>query len=210
MRRTFLSLIVLLSALWLGPEAPPAAGAPRGAARAAGHAVVVFLVRHAEKADDGSRDPSLTAAGRARASLLARMIGEAGLTAVFSTDFRRTRETAAPSAAAAGVDVTLYDPRKPAGLTARLRSTPGRYLVIGHSNTVPELVHALGGDPGKAMGEAEYDRLYVVVIEGGEVTTLRLHYGEPSGGPTMGASCCASPGAAGGPSRSADVAGPGA
>lgn len=148
--------------------------------------MVVFLVRHAEKVEDGSKDPPLTAAGRARAARLARMLGDAGLTGVYSTDYRRTRETAAPAAASAGLEVRIYDPSKPEALAARLRARAGRYLVVGHSNTVPGLVRALGGDPGPAMSEAEYDRLYVVLIGPAGVTTLRLRYGAASGGPVMG------------------------
>jgi phosphohistidine phosphatase SixA len=166
--------------------ATPATAAQPGPKVSAGDSVVVFLVRHAEKTEDGSRDPDLTPAGRARASLLARMLADAGLTGVYSTDYRRTRETAGPAARAAGLDVRIYDPKEPGALAFRLRSRPGRYLVVGHSNTVPGLVRALGGDPGSDIAEAEYDRLYVVLIGSGGTTTLRLHYGPRSGGRTMG------------------------
>lgn len=147
----------------------------------------MFVVRHAEKVEDGSRDPDLTAAGRARAARLARMLGDVGLTGVYSTDYRRTRETAEPTARAAGLRVRIYDPGPTEALADRLRGRPGRYLVVGHSNTVPDLVRALGGDPDPDMAEAGYDRLYVVLIGPGGVTTLRLRYGARSGGGAMGA-----------------------
>ncbi|HKK26856.1 MAG TPA: histidine phosphatase family protein [Gemmatimonadota bacterium] len=152
----------------------------------AGDSVVVFLVRHAEKADDASADPDLTPAGRARAERLARVLSDVGLTAVYSTDYARTRETAGPTAEEAGLGVHLYDPDAPGELAARLRSAPGRYLVVGHGNTVPGLVRALGGRADGELGEAEYDRLYVVLLGRGGATTLALRYGEPSGGGTMG------------------------
>ncbi len=190
MLRTLLLLAPLLASGVPGPSLPglraSVPGRPASAPSPSGDSVVVFLVRHAEKSDDGSKDPPLTAAGRARAARLARVLADVGLTAVYSTDYRRTRATAEPAARAAALDVRTYDPKRPADLASRLRSTAGRYLVVGHSNTVPELVRALGGDPGPDMSEAEYDRLYVVSIGGTGVTTLRLHYGERSGGGTMG------------------------
>ena len=137
--------------------------------------LVVYLVRHAEKVDD-SRDPGLSPAGSARAQLLAGMLKDAGITHVWSTDYQRTRLTAAPTAAALGLAVELYNPADPAGFVALLRSTPGRHLVVAHSNTTPGLVKALGGDPQGEMVDTEYDRLYLVTI-GGAVTSVLLRYG---------------------------------
>jgi broad specificity phosphatase PhoE len=154
---------------------------------------VVFLVRHAERADDGEGagrmaadpqmammldDPPLSEAGQVRASLLAEMLLDAGITHVHSTDYRRTRETGAPTAEAVGVEVSLYDPNGLAAFAETLRATPGRHLVVGHSNTTPELVQALGGEPGPAIEPLEYDRLYVVVLEGSKVRTVLLRFGE--------------------------------
>jgi phosphohistidine phosphatase SixA len=187
MRRTVLALFLLAGASLAPGVLASAAGATiRPAAPPERDSVVVFVVRHAEKVEDGAKDPRLTAAGRARAAQLARVLGDAGLTGVYSTDYRRTRETAGPAAAEDGLEVRIYDPSKPEALAARLRARAGRYLVVGHSNTVPGLVRALGGDPGPEMSEAEYDRLYVVLIGPGGATTLRLRYGASSGGPVMG------------------------
>ncbi len=142
-------------------------------------ATVVYLVRHAEKVDD-SADPDLSAAGRARAAELARVLNEAGITAVFSSEFTRTRRTADPLATARGLTVEIYDPRDPAATVHTLRSRGGRILVVGHSNTVPGLVLALGGGPVSAITDSEYDRLYIVVLTEGQVTTTLLRYGAPS------------------------------
>ena len=139
-------------------------------------AVVVYLVRHAEKVDD-SRDPALDDLGKARATLLAQMLHDAGVTHVWSTDYLRTQHTARPLAVAAGLSVTSYDPRDLPGFAAKLRSSAGRHLVVGHSNTTPQLVQALGGDPGTPIDDGEYDRLYVVTIAGGTVTTSLLRFG---------------------------------
>jgi probable phosphoglycerate mutase len=141
---------------------------------------VVILVRHAERAGPGA-DPPLTDAGHLRARALATLLADAGATRVLATDYLRTRSTAAPAAARLGVTVETYDPDDLAGLAERLRREGGRTLVVGHSNTTPELVARLGGDPGPDMGEDEYDRLYLVVIASdGSVTTTRLRYGDPA------------------------------
>jgi broad specificity phosphatase PhoE len=141
--------------------------------------VVVYLVRHAEKAND-SRDPPLSEAGKARATELARVLGNAGLTQVWTTDFDRTRSTAAPAAAAAGLSPQLYDPSKAREFAEQLRHTPGRHLVVGHSNTTPGLVELLGGTPGTPISDTEYDRLYIVVLNGTGAVTSLLRYGAPA------------------------------
>ncbi len=142
-------------------------------------AVVVYLVRHAEKIDD-SRDPALSNVGKERASLLARMLHDAGVTHLWSTDYLRTQHTAQPLATAAGLAVTSYDPRDLSAFAAKLRSIPGRHLVVGHSNTTPQLVAALGGVPGTPIDDGEYDRLYVVAIVDGTVSTVLLRFGCPA------------------------------
>jgi len=125
--------------------------------------LVVYLVRHAEKAIGPG--PGLTDAGTARAAELAREMRDSDIEHVLSTDFRRTRATAQPTADALDLELELYDPVDLAGLAARLRQAGGRYLVVGHSNTTPELVGLLGGEPGDPIDEqTEYDRLYVISI----------------------------------------------
>lgn len=144
---------------------------------------VVFVVRHAEKDTAYRDDPPLTPAGRARAALLARTLAAAGVTRVFSTPTRRTRDTAAPLAAAIGDSVRLVGPT--ALLLERLAAlAPGeRALVVGHSNTVPDLVSALGGAPAP-IADHEYDRLYVVIrTPGRPATVVLLHYGAPAAAP---------------------------
>ncbi len=151
-----------------------------GAAKAGEGAVAatVYLVRHAEKERSGD-DPALTAQGRDRANALADRLAAAGVTDIWSTDTRRTLDTAEPLAVRLGLDVRLYDPRRPEALAGFLAVAGGTALVVGHSNTVPALVAALGGEPGEPIEEAgEYDRLYVVrVLEGGRAETVTERYG---------------------------------
>lgn len=147
---------------------------------------IVFLVRHAEKATDDPADPTLTEAGQARAAELDRMLADVPLTSIHSTDYRRTLQTAAPLAQRHGVHIERYDPRDEEAMKAlveRLRTTPGHHLVSGHSNTTPDFVRALGGDPISAIDESEYDRLYVVVIgPEGTTSSALLRFGARSGG----------------------------
>jgi broad specificity phosphatase PhoE len=141
---------------------------------------VVYLVRHAEKVDD-SRDPELSVPGHERAAELARLLADAGVSRVFSTDYVRTRDTAGPLAQALGVEVTLYDPSDLEAFANELRGMPGRHLVVGHSNTTPAMVAALGGEPGAPIDESEYDRIYVVVLDGDDTPkTVLLRFGAPS------------------------------
>ena len=143
-------------------------------------AVVVYLVRHAEKADDGTDDPPLAVAGQIRVWVLRALLADADLTHVHTTDWKRTRETAVPIADAAGLEPVLYDPQELEDVAAEIEAMPGRHLVVGHSNTTPQLAAALGGDPSGPIQELEYDRLYIVTIVPGRspLTTL-LRFGEP-------------------------------
>lgn len=160
--------------------------------------VTVFLVRHAEKGKDDPRDPTLTKAGEARARTLARLLGEAGVTHLFSTDYRRTRATLGPLVEAIGVELELYDPRRLELVGAQLAQLPAGSVAVvaGHSNTTPELFHLLTGREGRNLEESahgrlipeeQYDRLYcVTLVRGGEgvegparaVAGVELRYGD--------------------------------
>ena len=169
-------MVVLLALAACGPRVEPETATS-----------VVYLVRHAEKLApmEGAAppDPSLTQRGRARAEALARTLGTEPIDRILSTDTARTRETAAPLAERTGLEVEIYDHRALQELAAELAATPGRHVVVGHSNTTPELVELLGGEPGDPSDEeTEYDRLYVVAIPAlGAPITLQLRYGSPSG-----------------------------
>jgi broad specificity phosphatase PhoE len=173
--RSTYRLALLLALIALGSWAAGAA--------AQSTTTVVYLVRHAEKLDD-TADPPLTEAGAERARLLERTLVDAGITRILSSDYERTRDTAAPLAERLGLEVEIYDPRALDELAERIRSEPGRYLVSGHSNTTPALVERLGGDPGEPIREAdEYDRLYVLSVRPEGTTTVLLRYGLPPGSP---------------------------
>jgi len=133
------------------------------------------IVRHAEKAQDDPRDPMLTDAGRSRAAALASALADAPITAVYATQFHRTRQTAAPTARAHGLPITVYDPGQSASiLAARLRQShrAGHVLVVAHSNTAPAIAAALCGCEVAPMDENEYDRRMTVRLAGNGAATL--------------------------------------
>jgi len=178
------------AALLLG-SAPP--GSADGAETAAG-SVTVVLVRHAEKADDGTRDPGLSSQGQARAAELARVLSDLRITHLFASEYQRTQLTLAPLAEKTGLAVQERSARAPAELVEELRALPDAAVVVvaGHSNTVPDLVQRLGGAPtgleehpkyGWLLPEDEYGRLFVVTLTrtGGQklefANCLELRYG---------------------------------
>lgn len=135
----------------------------------------IYLVRHAEKVKDGSKDPALTGVGRLRAQNLADMLRSAGIERIYSSDYRRTRDTAAPLAGTQGLKSRIYDPKALEPLAAELVKLENNVLVVGHSNTTPELAELMGGDGGEPIVEEwEYDRLYLVQTENGKVTRTIL------------------------------------
>ncbi len=136
--------------------------------------VIVYLTRHGEKATEG-KDPDLTPQGQARARHLARVLARTGIHMVLSTPTKRTRQTAQPLATQAGLQVQLYDPSKPGLMVDKVKAAAGPTLVVGHSNTVPDLVKLFGGAAVTPIGDDEYDRLYQLIInDDGSVTTVLL------------------------------------
>lgn len=145
--------------------------------------VAFIIVRHAEKTDDGSRDPTLNAKGLARALALREALADMPLQAAYATDFQRTRQTAQPAAQANGIEVETYDTNLPAADFAaqlRQRHADGAVLVVGHSNTVPNIVAALCECESPPLDETVYDRLSIVEIGTGHAPRLiQRHYGSP-------------------------------
>jgi broad specificity phosphatase PhoE len=148
----------------------------------------VILVRHAEKTVSGpmSADVPLSEAGLTRANELARVLSGAGITAVYTTPYARTRSTAGPIASKLGLEPIEVD----AGggyADALAKELLGKQagktvLVVGHSNTTPQLIRKLGGVVSD-IGDSEYDNLYVVTIAGSSTSVVRLHYGASSQAP---------------------------
>ncbi len=134
----------------------------------------LFIVRHAEKADSKEKDPDLSEAGRARAQALVRLLKDAKITAIYATAFKRTQETAAPLAQALGLAVTVL-PSAPAALLERVRETSGNVLIVGHGNTLPDLIKTLCPPSQIKISEDDYDNLFIV-SPGDKPQLIRLHY----------------------------------
>lgn len=142
---------------------------------------LVIFVRHAEKEASPTDNPPLSPAGRARAAEFVKVVtvltAKIPLRAIFTTDFLRTRDTAAPLAAATHIapTVTNDDP------VARIRAIRGgAVVVVGHSNTVPGFIQALGGPAGIVIDDAEFGHLFLLATPGTSQAKLAaLTYGRP-------------------------------
>lgn len=137
----------------------------------------VVLVRHAEKVDS-SDDPDLSQAGRGRAERLAQILKKQELGALFVTEFKRTQQTLRPLSEASKVELTRIAASRTRELVQRiLQNHQGQVVVVaGHSNTVPEIIEALGGATVEPISESEYDNLFIVTVGRGETKTLRLSF----------------------------------
>lgn len=134
----------------------------------------ILFVRHAEKAD-ATKDPDLSEAGRARAEALAKTLTDANITAIYATEFKRTQQTAAPLAKALGITVTVLPAKNSAALIAKLRVLNGNALVVGHGDTIPDLIKALGISEPINIAENDYDNLFALVLDE-KPRLIRLHY----------------------------------
>ena len=143
---------------------------------------LVYLVRHAERADGGAgagsmtseNDPPLSKAGEERAARLAAMLADARITALYATEYRRTQDTAKPLAARLGLKVLSNPARDGDALIAKLKKDHAAdvVLLVGHSNSIPALVKALGGQD-ITIRDDEYDNLFVVVPATRTVSRIR-------------------------------------
>jgi phosphohistidine phosphatase SixA len=154
-------------ALWL--FIAPTTAAAQGA---------VFVVRHAERADT-SADSPLSTLGHTRATRLGVILGGAGITQIYTTNLRRTVQTAAPLAKALKLMPTELPSSDLDALFTTLHAATlhDRALVVGHSNTVPEILQRLGVMVPVTIGETEYDNLFIVIPqEGSAPLFVRLRY----------------------------------
>lgn len=159
------------------------------AAHAQDSPTVVIVIRHAEKAAEGGDDPGLSEAGQKRAQELVELAEEAGVAAAYTTQYKRSQDTAKPLAARLSIPVTPVEINRenagayPATLAKNvLAKHAGQVvLVIGHSNTVPALVEAFGGKRPAAIDDAtEFDRVFVLVVpKSGGVKLIKTRYGQP-------------------------------
>jgi broad specificity phosphatase PhoE len=156
----------------------------------------VYVVRHAERADSGAgatmmaNDPDLSDVGRARAQSLAAVLKDAGITTILVTEYKRTQQTAEPLAKMIGVQSVIVSAKDPAALVEKVRAASGPVLIVGHSNTIPDVLAKLGVENPPKLADADYDNLFIVIgtdqgprdprtggpTDPAKRTLLRLHF----------------------------------
>jgi broad specificity phosphatase PhoE len=144
-----------------------ATAAPVGAQQA------VFVVRHAEKVDN-SDDSSLSAVGFERAERLAGFLADAGIDAIYGSERQRTIQTAQALANRLGLEIGAIPRAGTDDLVARLRTVHADevVLIVGHSDTVPDILAALGHAGDITIGGADYDNVFLLIPRAGSAPTL--------------------------------------
>ena len=132
----------------------------------------VYVIRHLQKA--AGDDPPLTSEGAAGAQKLSELLAKKNVTAVYATQTRRAMQTAEPLAKKLGLTVTTYDPKDPAALAEKVAKQKGAALIVGHSNTVPELVAKLGGKQPGPLADTDYGTVFVVRAGSADVEQIQL------------------------------------
>ncbi len=144
----------------------------------------VYVVRHAEKAAAPANDPPLSDAGMQRSADLKQTLQDKKIRAVYSTRTKRTMQTVAPLASYLNIQTTPYSARPDSSLIAAIKSAKKNTVVVGHSNTVDDVVNLLAGKqliPGD-LSEAVYDNMFILTIKrgGGRATLGTQKYGRPT------------------------------
>ena len=151
----------------------------------------VFLIRHADRADEPRQDPPLNDKGVSRSHELARLLGSSGIKTIYTSQFLRTKQTAEPLAKLLGVTVTpitlksnptnprLVSEQSTTEITNKILERPGETsLVIGHSNSIPDVIKMLGGDMVPMIDEKKFDDLFVVAVYAkGKAKVVHMKYG---------------------------------
>ena len=108
------------------------------------------------------------------------MLADSGVDAIYASELQRTQQTAAPLAARVHVTPTIVPAKDTAALVKAIRARhSGVVVVVGHSNTLPDIISALGG-PKVEISDTQYDNLFVLTVGASQSSLLRLHYGDSS------------------------------
>ena len=151
----------------------------------------VFLIRHAEREDEPRQDPPLKKEGVARAQELARLLASAGIKAIYTSQFARTKQTAEPLATKLGLTLASIslksNPANPRQIAEESTSevvnkimerTGENVLVVGHSNSIPDVIKMLGGDVVPTIDERKFDDLFIVTVYAkGKAKVTHMKYG---------------------------------
>lgn len=139
----------------------------------------VWLVRHAEKADDGTDDPPLRKKGRKRADALAGMLADKQVSKIVTSELQRTIQTAAPLAAKLKKKAAVVKKADVKDVIGEIKTSPGNVLVVHHSDTVPEIINTMRG-PGApqllTIDDKAYNRIFVLTLKDGTVACRETTY----------------------------------
>ncbi|WP_342805034.1 phosphoglycerate mutase family protein [Alteromonas sp. M12] len=142
-----------------------------------GYCYDLYLVRHFEK-QSGGTDPGLTQQGQLRAEALADYLMPKNIQHIYSTKYHRTKQTAQPFSQRSGLDVQFYSPKQLTAFAQSIKALQTNVLIVGHSNTTPELISALGGVATK-IDESEYGELFILQICDDRVNTKSIFISAP-------------------------------
>lgn len=142
----------------------------------------IWVVRHAEKdtSDPKDRDPDLSPVGKERAEALAKYLKGVKLDSIFSTNYKRTKLTGYPTADKIGLAIKTYDPAAQKEFAQGLiKNAQGKkMLIIGHSNTVQEILVAFGATkPVKELTDDDYDYIFTLTLKGDKKEVKVDRYG---------------------------------
>lgn len=133
----------------------------------------IYLVRHAEK-QKTAENPHLTQCGRFRAKQLAQTLSNVNIKSVYSTSYNRTLETATPTASSKGIGVKQYSPKGLPQLARQIKQNKENVLIVGHSNTTPELASLIIGKQVEKMNESEYQHLFQIQVNGDKLRLVKF------------------------------------
>lgn len=143
-------------------------------------ATTIILIRHAERDPTSNPNPHLNADGQARAKTLLHVLGKSGLKAIYTSTLIRTQETAQPLTTQLAIMPTQMDEAASLKNDILSKHVGEKVLVVGHTNTIPELIGLLGGGA-FGIAESQFDKLFVLTFfSPGAASVLEMKYGKPS------------------------------
>jgi phosphohistidine phosphatase SixA len=124
----------------------------------------IYISRHAEKEISDNADPNLTSQGIERAEKLSAYLKDKKVKLIFSTNTIRTKKTAEPTAQLINTGISIYDPKKTELLCFEVKELRKNTLIIGHSNTIKEIVNTLNGKTflEKDLEDNEYNKIFII------------------------------------------------
>ncbi|GAA0719463.1 phosphoglycerate mutase family protein [Aquimarina litoralis] len=138
-----------------------------------------ILVRHAEKdlSNPENKNPDLTEEGISRANRLVKILKDIHIDMVYSTDYKRTLQTATPIAKDRNIEIELYDPKKSYDKTFQEQTLGKTTVIVGHSNSTPTFVNKIIGQKKySGIDEKDYNKLFIISLQKDVITDMMLNF----------------------------------